>query len=325
MKIKSNTKLDLITLGRAGVDFNPIEDDCTFGEAKTYLKSVGGSPANIAAGFAVLGGKAGFIGRVSGDTIGQYVIDELSRLGVNTDGIIKDKNAVNCLAITERIKPTFSKGYLYRDNVADMNLCIDDISEEYIKESKILLITGTALSASPSKEAVYKAVELAKKNDVLVALDFDFRLAAWESEEVASVEFNNIASKCDILIGNREEFNVVEVTTLKGNSSDEVTSKYWLDRDVQMVVIKKGELGSTVYNKDGSIITRGIFKTDIKKTYGSGDAYAAGLMYGIIYGMSVEDSIDLGSGCAALVLQQITCSSASPTMQQVKDFISNYK
>lgn len=52
---------------------------------------------------------------------------------------------------------------MYRNCIADLQLSVDDIDEEYIKQTKAILISGTALAESPSREAAIKAVMLAKK------------------------------------------------------------------------------------------------------------------------------------------------------------------
>lgn len=59
---------------------------------------------------------------------------------------------------------------MYRDNVADLKLDPTEVSEEYIKKSKALLISGTALAQSPSREAVFLALEYARKHEVVVFL-----------------------------------------------------------------------------------------------------------------------------------------------------------
>lgn len=56
---------------------------------------------------------------------------------------------------------------MYRDNVADLKLEPKDISEEYIRNAKSLLISGTALAKSPSREAVFLALDYARKHDVV--------------------------------------------------------------------------------------------------------------------------------------------------------------
>ena len=75
-----NRKLDLILLGRVTIDFNPAYNDSVkegFNSLKkvhVFEKFVGGSPANIALGVSRHGLKAGFIGKVSDDQYGEYVV-----------------------------------------------------------------------------------------------------------------------------------------------------------------------------------------------------------------------------------------------------------
>ena len=69
--------MDLILLGRVAIDFNPSEDE-PFGpleNVRTFKKYVGGSPANIAVGVTRHGLKAGFLGKVSDDKFGKFVVD----------------------------------------------------------------------------------------------------------------------------------------------------------------------------------------------------------------------------------------------------------
>ena len=68
----SGRKLDLIALGRVAIDFNPIDYFKPLSESREFRKYLGGSPANVAVGLARLGGKVGFIGKVSDDRFGDY-------------------------------------------------------------------------------------------------------------------------------------------------------------------------------------------------------------------------------------------------------------
>ena len=73
--------MDLVLLGRVAIDFNPAYNDQVKEEFKPlkkvhmFEKFVGGSPANIAVGVTKHGLKAGFIGKVSDDQFGEYVVD----------------------------------------------------------------------------------------------------------------------------------------------------------------------------------------------------------------------------------------------------------
>ena len=77
-------KYDIILLGRIGIDFNPAYSDDVKEDFKPlkkvhyFEKFVGGSPANIAVGITHHGMKAGFIGKVSNDQFGDFVVDYFS-------------------------------------------------------------------------------------------------------------------------------------------------------------------------------------------------------------------------------------------------------
>ena len=74
-------EFDLVLLGRVAIDFNPAYNEQVKEEFKPlknvhmFEKFVGGSPANISVGITKHGMKAGFIGKVSDDQFGEYVID----------------------------------------------------------------------------------------------------------------------------------------------------------------------------------------------------------------------------------------------------------
>ena len=103
--------------------------------------------------------------------MGRFITGYLKDNKINTDQIHIDcTGAVTGLAFTEIKSPEDCSILMYRDNVADLNLDPTEVSEDYIKQSKALLISGTALAKSPSREAVFLALEYAHKHDVVVFL-----------------------------------------------------------------------------------------------------------------------------------------------------------
>ena len=166
-------EFDLVLLGRVAIDFNPAYNEQVKEEFKPlknvhmFEKFVGGSPANISVGITKHGMKDGFIGKVSDDQIGEYVIDYFNEQGIDTSQISKAQHGEKFgLTFTEMLSPKESSILMYRNQAADLQLSVEDIDEDYLKRSKALLISGTALAESPSREAVLKAVMLAKKNNV---------------------------------------------------------------------------------------------------------------------------------------------------------------
>lgn len=156
--------LDVIPLGRIAIDFNPIDYFKPWPQCETFKKYVGGSPANIAVGMSRLGKKSGFIGCVSDDQMGDYCIQYFEGEGIDTSHVMRARHGESLgLAFTEILDRDTSSLIMYRDNVADLSLEPEWVDEAYIKSARMLVVSGTALARSPSREAALKAMELARK------------------------------------------------------------------------------------------------------------------------------------------------------------------
>lgn len=326
MNLSHNRDLDLILIGRAGIDFNAGQLNCRFAEIETFTKSVGGSPANIAQGVARLGLKTGFIGKVSGDGMGDYVIETLQKSGIDVGGIVRDRTgAKNCLAITEIINPGKNGSFLYREQTADLLLAPDEISEAYVSSSAAVLISGTALSHSPSREAVFVIIEYARRNGTLVMLDIDYRPFGWKSSLETAINYSMAAEKCDVIIGNREEFNAVEYLSMPNNRDDRRSADAFLAKGAKLVIIKDGPKGSSAYCEDGTLIQRGVIQAEVKKSFGSGDAYASGLLYGLFKGMELAEAMELGTACASIVLTgAVSCADDLPNILKATEYLKDH-
>lgn len=322
---KTSRKFDLICLGRLGVDLNCNQHNCPMSEVESFSPTVGGSPANIAIGAAKLGASVGFIGRISDDQFGDFIMKKLRQFGVNTDNVVRDTTgAKNGLAVTEIISPKKSGSVLYRDQVADLNLTYSDISEEYIAQSKILLVSGTALARSPSREAAFLAAYYAQKNGVKVALDIDHRAYTWSCPEESAIYYQMFCKQCDIIIGNDGEFDAMSLYYMPNRESDRALAQGLLRDGASLVIMKYGEAGSVAYETDGAVTKCGIFPAELKKTFGSGDAFAAGLLTGIAKRKALFDSMADGSAAASIVVSSYNCSEASPTREELDAYMRSH-
>jgi 5-dehydro-2-deoxygluconokinase len=317
--------LDFIAIGRLCIDLNANEINRPMEETVTFTKYVGGSPANIAIGISRLGMKTGFIGRVADDQMGRFIIHYLKKNRIDTSNVITDKpGSVTGLAFTEIKSPTDCSILMYRDNVADLKLEPEDIKEDYIKQTKALLISGTALAKSPSREAVFLALQYARRHGVVVFFDLDYRPYTWKSREETAIYYNLAAEKCDVIIGTKEEFNIMErFESIQNN--DERTAKKWFHYQAKIVVIKHGKEGSIAYTKEGEKFVGTIFPAKIIKTFGAGDSYAAAFIYGLMQGWDIPKAMEYGAAAASIVISSHSSSDAMPTLQQIEEFIQKYK
>lgn len=312
-------KLDIITFGRAAVDLNAVEYNMPMEETMTFKKYVGGSPANIAIGTSKLGLKAGMIAKVSDDQHGNFVIDYMNKVGVETSSIKKDTEGRKIgLTFTEIKSPEECSILMYRDQAADLYLSVDDFDEDYIKSAETLLISGTALSQSPSREAALHAMDIAKKNGVEVIFELDYRPYTWKSEAETSVYMTLAARSADIVIGTRDEFNVLENS--EGNSDKESVQQLF-NYSPHLVVVKHGVKGSKAFTRDGEVIEGDIYKTQVLKTFGAGDSFASGFIYALKKEKSIQEALKYGSAAASIVVSKHSSSDAMPTVEEIEQLI----
>ncbi|MCQ6559169.1 5-dehydro-2-deoxygluconokinase [Paenibacillus mendelii] len=314
--------IDFAAIGRLCIDLNANEINRPMEETMTFTKYVGGSPANITIGMARLGMKTSFIGKIADDQMGRFIIHYLDKNGIDASGVVTDRTgAVTGLAFTEIKSPTDCSILMYRDNAADLLLTAAEVSEEIIAGTKVLLISGTALAQSPSREAVFQSLQYARKHGAVIAFDLDYRPYTWVSPEETAVYYNLAAEWCDIILGTREEFDMMERFEHNPERSDQVTAAKWFNHAAGIVIIKHGKEGSIAYTPDGASHRAESYPAKVVKTFGAGDSYAAGFLYGIMQGWDIKRSMSFGSAAASIVISSHSCSDAMPGADQVQDYI----
>ncbi|MCJ8014106.1 5-dehydro-2-deoxygluconokinase [Paenibacillus sp. KQZ6P-2] len=314
--------VDFTAIGRLCIDLNANEINRPMEQTSTFTKYVGGSPANIAIGMSRLGMKTSFIGKIADDQMGRFIVDYLRRNDIDTSNVVTDcTGAVTGLAFTEIKSPTDCSILMYRDHVADLNLMPQEVQKELIAKTKMFLVSGTALAKSPSREAVFQALCYAKEQGAVIVFDLDYRPYTWKSPEETAVYYNLAAEKCDIILGTREEFDMMERFEQNPERSDRVTAAKWFDYSAKIVIIKHGKEGSIAYTQDGKSFRAKSFPAKVIKTFGAGDSYAAGFLYGLMQGWTIEASMEFGSAAACIVISSHSCSDAMPSAAQVHDYI----
>ncbi len=325
VSFEKDRKYDLIAVGRIAIDFNPLDYFKPLSESQQYRKYLGGSPANVAVGLARLGKKVGFIGKVSDDQFGDYVTDFFAKENIDVSRVKRAKNGEKLgLTFTEILSPTESSILMYRDGIADLALEPSEVDEEYIASAKALLISGTALAQSPSREACLKAVQLAVKNNTRVIFDIDYRPYNWKNNDEIAVYYTAVAEHADIIMGSREEYDLTQAI-FAPDMDDEQTAKHWFSKQAKIVIIKHGKKGSTAHTFDGEKYNIKSFPVTTFKSFGGGDGYGSAFLYGLFEGKEIIDCLELGSASASMLVSAHGCSEFMPTVEELEKFIADEK
>ena len=322
-----NKKRDVVLIGRVTLDFNPNELNRTLDKVKTFSMYLGGSPGNMAVGINKLGKKVGFIGCVSDDQFGDFVLNYFNERGIDTSQMTRAKNGERMgLTFTEIKSPTESSILMYRDQVADLEIAPEDVDEQYIADSKILIVSGTALSKSPSREACLLAVQYAKKHGTRVIFDIDYRPYSWRSKKDIQIYYSLLASMADVIIGSRDEVNLTEGLDEEATEpADHVIAEKYIEQGAKIVIIKHGKKGSIAYTADKKAYKVESYHIKLLKSFGGGDAYGSAFVYGLLAGWTVSQALQHGTAHAAMVVASHSCSDAMQTVEQIDAFMQEHK
>src|SRR5882724_3076417 len=252
--------LDLITMGRSSIDLYANEVGAPFVDIKSFAAYVGGSPTNIAVGARRLGLKTEVLTAVGDDPVADFILNFLVKEGVGTR-FISRKPGTRTSAVVLGIEPPdkFPLVY-YRDNCADIQLSIDDVLTVPISDCRIFEFSGTGLSREPSRSATIFAAEQAKAAGAKVILDLDFRPNQWHDARAFGVTVRSALPVVDVVLGTEDESKAVTLTDpaqvnvthsqisgarVAGDLAAAVEAIQ--HRGPQVVVVKRGEKGATVF------------------------------------------------------------------------------
>lgn len=326
-------KLDVITIGRAGVDLYGAQIGGRLEDMGSFEKYIGGSPTNIACGTARLGLKTALISRVGNEHMGRFILEQLRREGVSTEGVKTDPERLTALVILGIRDDTQFPLIFYRENCADMALCEDDIDEAFIASARAVVVTGTHLSHPRTEGAVIKALTLARKHGLRTALDIDYRPNLWGvaghgDGESRFVESAKVTAKLqstlhffDLIVGTEEEFHIAggSIATLEALRAVRAVSAATL-------VCKRGPLGAVAFaDAIPASLEEGQsgqgFPIEVFNVLGAGDGFFSGLLRGWMTGEDWPTSLKFANACGAFAVSRHGCTPAYPSFEELQFFL----
>jgi sugar/nucleoside kinase (ribokinase family) len=255
----------------------------------------GGSVANTAAGLAVLGGRAGYVGAVADDEVGQAYVEDLRAAGVAYEPTYSESVGGDALGtgrcivlITEDAERTMGT-YLG----AASSLTPAGVPTSVVGRASIVLLEGYLWDVAAAKEAMRHAAATAHAANGSVALSLsDPFCVERHQREYLDLLLDDI----DILLGNEEE-----ITMLFGANSMSGALEAAEETGL-LVVMTRGAEGAIVLTARGPETVAAAPVDRVVDTTGAGDLFASGFLYGLTHGMGPVDSTRLGGLCAAEVI-----------------------
>ena len=330
-------KYDLITYGRSSIDLYSANIGSPFVDIKQFNSYVGGSPLNIAVAAKRLGINSALLTAIGEDQIGDYLLNFLNKEGVETR-LIPRKRGARTSAVVLGIEPpdNFPLVY-YRENCADSKVDIDDVIHANIGSCRMFEISATALNIEPTRSAGFFAAEEAVRNNVPILIDLDFRADQWHDPRSFGVTVRAFLRSCTIALGTEEEIlatmlsdpdqikiknQQISAPEIKGNV-DEAIQKI-MALGLEALIVKRGEKGSSVFLKDGTVIDVPGFPVEVVNVLGAGDAFAGGFIYGYLNGWDWYKCCRMGNACGAILVTKEGCSNFNPSYNEVIEFTNQH-
>ncbi|NIJ08170.1 sugar/nucleoside kinase (ribokinase family) [Sphingomonas vulcanisoli] len=253
----------------------------------------GGSAANTLAGAAALGAKCAFIGQVATDQLGEVFSHDIRSTGVAFETKPRDlpEPTARCLILVDdqdgqRTMNTYLGAAQYLEP--------DAIDAAQIASARILLLEGYLWDPAEPREAMKRAIRMAKDAGRKVALGVSavFCILNHRADFLALLEAGDV----DILFANEEE-----VLALAGTEDFEEAVAFAAAR-VPLLVTTRGPDGAIAIEGGQRVSVSAEPIDKIVDTTGAGDLFSAGFLVGHVQGRSNEESLRMGAIAAAEVI-----------------------
>jgi sugar/nucleoside kinase (ribokinase family) len=261
------------------------------GQGGTLVEEIRLSPAGAAGGVAVTLGKLGAevhsAGAVGKDRLGDVLVAELERFGVDCTHLVR-REGVQTSSTVLPIRPNGERPALHVIG-ANGSYGVDDVPWDTIERADFLHLGGPEFIGP---EAATEILRFCREHDTRTSMDI---LAdGWpELLDMIAPALEHL----DYLLPNDDQ-------AMKLTGTDDVVeaARALLERGVGLVAVTCGADGSVVVD-GGEPVRVPAFEVEVVDTTGCGDAYSAGFLRGLSLGREPADAAVLGSACASLVAQ----------------------
>lgn len=311
--------MDIICIGEMLIDFTPGKEE------RSYVCNPGGAPANACIAIARNGLETGFLGKLGNDDFGKLLKNTLEQDGVKMLCPELIDEAVTTLAFVTLYEGGERSFTFVRKPGADILLDKSDITEEMIQSTKILHGGSVGMSANPSRDAHFYAMDLAKKAGKLVSYDVNYRNAIWSYDEAKAV-VDQVLPYVDLLKISDEELDFV--------GGEENIPAVMEQNGITVVIETLGSKGAKYFYKGATGVVEG-HKVKAVDATGAGDSFWGGFMSKLLMcGVSTTDDITeelirealaYGNAAGGLCVQKMGGIPALPKKEDIEAFLNATK
>lgn len=305
--IKNSADFDLISFGEVMLRLSPPDKE-KISQSEIFEKNCGGSEFNVASGAANLGIRSAIVTKLPKNKLGHFVARRIRYGNVSDDYVAWDTSEGRRLGIyyyESGVYPRKSAVVYDRAASSVCSLYLSEIPRDIYGKTRVFHISSISLALGQTlRETAIEMIRRMKENGVAISFDVNYRATLWSEDEARSV-IKEILPLVDILFVSEETSRRMMQKTgtldeIMKSYSDEYGCKIVATTRREVVSPTKHNFGSRIYY-DGKFYEEPHYMNiEVIDRVGSGDAYVAGVLYGILSGGNIEAAMSYGNALSAI-------------------------
>ncbi|MBQ4516146.1 MAG: sugar kinase [Clostridia bacterium] len=308
--INVDKEFNVIGLGEVMLRLSPVGKE-RISQSETFEKKAGGSELNVVAGISQLGLRTGIITKLPDNEIGKFIKNKIRYSGISDDYIVYDSSKSKRLGVyyyESGAYPRVPTVVYDRANSSFVNFNASELDEKVYEKTKVFHISGITLALSEHirNEAV-EMIKRFKKAGALISFDVNYRATLWD-EDTARTTITSILPYVDILFISEETLRRMfkKTGTLKeihaGFGEEYPNLQVIFSTMREATSPTRHTFTSLAYDcKDKSFSSEEAYRDiEVVDRIGSGDAYVAGALFGLLKFGKNDDAVRFGNAMAAL-------------------------
>ena len=302
-------EFSLVCAGEMIMRLSPLNNELLI-QGNYLTKQMGGAEYNVASLVSLLGEQVAILTKLPNNTIGEFAHKSVIANKISDKYLIFDDSLNKRMAIyyyEYGASPRKPRVTYDRLNSSFQSLKLNEIPEGVFSSTKIFHVSGITLGLSKKiNELTKELIKKFKQNGAIISFDVNFRKNLW-SEKEAEQEIIKILPDVDILFASEETFRKM---FQKKGEIENIMRDFAKIYELSLISSTTREVNSTTSHNFSSIIYEKkndkFYNEDAYKNIevidriGSGDAYVAGVLYGILQENNAEIALKYGNASAAL-------------------------
>jgi len=273
--------------------------------------SLGGCASNTALDLARLGVRVGASGCVGQDVFGQFIIDRLADGGVDVGGIHRLRGIHTACTMVINVKDQDRR--FIASPGANTRFAVEHIPTQWVAQAKVLYIGGYLMLLALENERMVELLRAARAAGTITLLD------------VVGIGGDDCFDRVAMMLPEIDVFlpNDDEAATLTGLSDPVQQAERFREAGAKTVVITRGDQGNLLV-ADGLRLRTGVYPTEFVGGTGSGDAFDAGYIAGLLAGEDPAGCLRWGSALGASCVRSINATESVFDRPQAEAFMRRH-